>query len=336
MSGKSKSIKVAEIRDNPVALRAVNKQSEEYLGLVDSIKQKGFTLSTITVRVKDDPETQTKFYEIIDGLHRVNAAKDLGLDEIPALVLNIDDAETLEAQVLANIHHIETKPAEYAAQLRRIFAANPAMTLQEMATKIGKSYQWVNDRLSLTKISNPEIVKLINEGKIVLSNAYAIAKLPEEERQNWVDRAMTATPDVFIPAVTARVKEIKENKRQGKAAEVEKFAPIAFMQKAAEVKAELEKGEIGKRLCIAAGLKQEGVLGFGLAIKWLLHVDDESIAKQKADFEARVQKNAESKTRKTAERAEAKLEKKQKEAEEAAALAKKAHEEMAKAAKANK
>jgi len=337
MGSTQATVKVADIRDNPVALRAVNKQSEDYLGIVDSIKLKGFTLSVITVREKEDPESKVKFYEIIDGLHRVTAAKDLGLEEVPAMILTLDDAETLEAQVLANIHHVETKPAEYALQMRRMFAANSALTLQDMATKLGKSYQWVNDRLSLTKISNPEIVKLINEGKIVLSNAYAMAKIPDEaERLNWIDRAMTTAPDVFIPAVTARVKEIKEDKRQGKGPSEEKFTPVAHMQKAAEVKTEMEKGENGTRLCTAEGLKKDALLGFALAIKWVLHMDTASVATQQADFEARAQKSAEDKTRKAAERAELKLEKKQKEAEEAAALAKKAHEEMEKAAKAKK
>ena len=40
----------------------------------------------------------------------------------------------LEAQILANIHKIETKPMEYSAQLKRILSRNPLMTEAELAT----------------------------------------------------------------------------------------------------------------------------------------------------------------------------------------------------------
>jgi ParB-like chromosome segregation protein Spo0J len=61
-------VAIDKIRENPVALRAVNKQSEEYLGLVDSIRRKGF-LGSITGRKKKD-EAGVEFIEITDGLHR--------------------------------------------------------------------------------------------------------------------------------------------------------------------------------------------------------------------------------------------------------------------------
>ena len=47
--GELKTIPISTIRENPVALRTVNRDTEEYQGLVDSISQKGF-LGAITVR----------------------------------------------------------------------------------------------------------------------------------------------------------------------------------------------------------------------------------------------------------------------------------------------
>ena len=187
--GKLATIKISEIRENPVALRTVNRQSEDYLGLVASIEQKGF-MGAISVRPQKDAESGEEYYELIDGLHRFSAAKDAGISEINVDIIPLSDDLVLEAQILANIHKIETKPAEYTQQLKRILARNPLMTEAELAMKLGKSSSWIQQRLSLTKIENEEIISLVNEGKIGLANAYALAKLPIEEQTQFVDRAI--------------------------------------------------------------------------------------------------------------------------------------------------
>ena len=157
--GDLRKVAVSEIRENPVALRTVNRESEDYLGLVDSIKTKGF-LGAITVRPKKDAETGADYYELVDGLHRFSASRDAGIEEINVDVVSLDDDQTLEAQIMTNIHKVETRPIEYSRQLTRILARNPLMTEAELATKLGKSAQWIAERLGLTKISNANIQTL--------------------------------------------------------------------------------------------------------------------------------------------------------------------------------
>jgi len=55
-----RTVKLAEIRENAVALRAVNHESEEYLGLVDSMRQRGF-LGAIITRERVDSEKYKKY-----------------------------------------------------------------------------------------------------------------------------------------------------------------------------------------------------------------------------------------------------------------------------------
>ena len=312
------------IRENPVALRTVNRQAEDYLGLVASIKEKGF-LGAITVRKKVDEESGDEFFELVDGLHRFSAAKDAGLSEINVDVVNLDDDKVLEAQIMANIHKIETRPIEYTQQLKRILSRNPLMTEAELATKLGKSPQWVKERLNLTKITNETIQNLINEGKIGLANAYALAKLPAEEMSDFVDRAMTMAPDEFVPAVQTRVKEIREAKRKGQDAAPQEFQPVAFLQKLKDIKGELEAGDAAASLVAATGVTTP-VDGFLLGIKWVLHLDPKSVEDQKAKDEARKAERAEQKKKRDAEKAKKKAEKAAKKAEEAAAEAKKVAE----------
>ena len=317
--GKLLKIPIAAIRENPVALRSVNRESDDYVGLVDSIKGKGF-FGAITVRAKVDPETNEEYYELVDGLHRFSAVKDAGISEINVDIVDLDDAEVLEAQVMSNIHKIETKPIEYSRQLLRILACNSHMTEAKLATKLGKSTQWIKERLGLTKIINADIAALIDEGKITLSNAYALAKLPPEEMGNFIDSAMTKNPDEFVPMVNARVKEINEAKRQGKDAAPAEFTPIAFMQKIGDLKNEAESGEIGKALIKSAGAKTAQD-GFDLAIKWCLHLDPKSVEAQKAKDDERKKLRDEKKKQKDADKAQKKAEKTAKEADEAAKAA---------------
>ena len=316
------SVPLPQIRENPVALRSVNRESESYLGLVDSMRQKGF-LGAITVREKMDAETGDSFFELVDGLHRYNAAKDAGLTNINVDVVDLSDDETLEAQVMANIHKVETRPVEYSQQLRRILTRNPLMTEAELASTLGKSAQWIKERLGLNKIVNEEIQTLIDEGKIGLANAYALAKLPPEEQHAWVDRAMTNPPDEFIPAANNRVKEIREAKRKGQDAADATFNPVAFMQKMKEVKAENETPKIGPVICKSNGAKT-AEQGFALAVAWTLHLDPESATEQARKDEERKAERSEAKQKRDADRANKKAEKSSKDAATAAQAAEEA------------
>jgi ParB/RepB/Spo0J family partition protein len=320
--GQLLTVPVSQIRENTVALRGVNRQSEEYLGLVDSIRTKGF-LGAITVRPATDKETGQSYYELVDGLHRFNATKDAGLSEINVDVVSLNDDQVLEAQIVANIHKVETRPVEYSQQLRRILARNPLMTEADLASRLAKSPSWVTERLGLTRITNPQIQALIDEGNIPLSNAYALAKLPEGEMADFLDRAMTLPPDEFVPAVNDRVKEIKEAKRKGQDAAPATFQPVAFLQKVKDVKDEMSSGAAGRELVARTGASTAEE-GFALAIQWALHLDPISVDMQRAKDEERKRDREDAKKKREAEAAEKKAAKLAQQQREAAAEAEKA------------
>jgi colicin import membrane protein len=137
---------------------------------------------------------------------------------------------------------------------------------------------------------------------------------------------MTDAPDEFVPAVHARVKEIREAKRKGKDAEPQEFVPSAFLQKLGDIKAELEAGNVAEVLIKQTGTT-DAKAAFLLAIKWVLHLDPVSVEDQKAKNEARKQEKEEAKKRKAAEKAKKKAEKAAEKAEEAKQEAAKIAEE---------
>lgn len=279
-----KNIKLAQIRENPDALRGVNRTSEQYLQLVDSVKSRG-VLNAINVRELKDATSGEVFYGIVDGLHRYTASLDAGKETIPAQVMAMNAAEALEAQIIGNIHKIETKPVEYSKALQRLLGQNPTMTFSDLAQKLYKSNTWLKERLGLTKLS-AKIGELVDSGKINLSNAYVLAKLPEEEQASFQDRAMQMNPSEFGGTVQARKKELDTARRQGRQAAPEGFVAVARPRKTAEIKAELDAPQIGPVLVREAGIKTAEE-GFKLGLQFAVHLDRRSIEAAKAKDAAR-------------------------------------------------
>lgn len=298
-----KNIPLASIRENPVALRSVNKQDVNYQELVESIRAKG-VLNAILVREVRDSANGEIFYGLVDGLQRYSASQDAGRADIPAQVVSLTDAEVLEAQVITNVHRIETKPVEYSRQLIRILSGNPTMTLADLAVKLAKSPAWVNDRLSLNKLDK-SIAELVDEGKINLSNAYALAKLPEDEQKSFVDRAMTMQPQEFVPTVNARVKEIRDAKRQGRDPSKTEFVAVPHLQKLGAIKEEWENPTILPSLIAETGATDPEEIA-KLTLAWVLHMDPMSVAAAKAEDEKRKAEVEAAKEKRKAERDEAK------------------------------
>ncbi len=310
------SIKITDIRENPVALRAVDRESEAFVGLRDSIALVGI-LNPINVRERTevvDGQTVT-YYELCDGLHRYTAAVDVGVTELNVQILTLDNAEVLEAQIMANVHNVEMKPVQYTQQMNRIFAGNPTMTISDMAAKLTKSPSWVSQRLGLLKLEKG-IAELVDSGKITISNAVVLAKLPHEEQVNFVDAAIILGAEEFAPQIQARAKELRDAARQGRVPGQVTFEPTARFQKMADLKTELDAPTVGPAICAQNKAKTPDQ-GFALGVRWAVSMDPASIEVQRAFAQAKAQKLAEAKAKRTVDRAD----KKAKEAAEAQAKA---------------
>jgi ParB/RepB/Spo0J family partition protein len=314
------TIPVTSIRENPVALRGVNKESEQYIGLCDSIRDVGI-LNPINVREQTDDESGQSYFELVDGLHRYSAACDVGISDIPVNIVALDDSQTLEAQIMANVHKIETRPVEYTRQLQRMFAMNPTLTLNDMASKLAKSPAWVSQRLKLLNLEGT-VQDLVDSGKITVSNAVTLSKLPNDEQVNYVDQAMTMNADEFTPLVATRKQEIDKAKREGRSKEPQVFVAGPRLQKLSVIKDELENKMIGPELCAKNGLSAKAVEGFALCVAWVLNVDPDSVAVRTAEDAARKQGLEDAKKKRAADRAK-------KKADEAAKLAAEAAEKVA-------
>lgn len=311
------NIPIYLIKESDVALRGVNRQSADYLQLVESIRDRG-VMSSVSVRKVIDPQSGAVSYGLIDGLQRLTASKDAGKTHIPARIMECSDADILEAQIIANIHKIETKPAEYTKQLIRILSGNPLMTIRDLANKLSQSEAWVSQRLSLNKLDE-EIQQLVDTDRISLTNAYALAKLPQDEQKDFVDRAMTDAPGQFVPLIHARVKELRDALREGKDPAKSEFVATPHIRKMSEIKNEWETpGKVASAVLATAGAT-DAATGFAAALAWVLNMDPDTIrARQAKDAERRAMKATEAERRKE----ERELRKQQEAAAKAADIAK--------------
>lgn len=313
-----KHIALEDIRESKEALRTIDRENEAYLGLVESVKIKGIMIP-IGVRELIDTDTGEVTYGLIDGLQRFNSAKDVGLETIPAQVMSCEDGELLEAQIMANVHKVDTRPVEYSKALMAILQNNPLMTRTELAGSLAKTGAWISERLGLLKLAE-QIGQLVDEGKIGLSNAYALAKLPQDEQVEFVDRAIAMPPQQFVPVVNTRVKEIRDANRKGRTAKPEEFVPVAMLRTRKDLVAELESPTIGPTLCEEFDPKTT-LEAFELCVRWALNLDPRSVEVQRARDEERRADRERAK-------AESKIERKKKLAKDAADKAEKLKQEI--------
>lgn len=134
---------------------------EELAELCESIKQHG-VLQPVIVESTGRPES----YILLDGHRRLLASRMAGLSEIPAVIRETsgESKERLLIAMVANLQRSDLRPIEEAsgyARLRDEFG----LSAQEIARDVGKSGQYIANRLALLTIDKP-IQELIDSGKL--------------------------------------------------------------------------------------------------------------------------------------------------------------------------
>lgn len=302
-----------KIQENEAALRSVDKQSESFQGLLGSIKEMGVLLAICVSPIKD-PETgkATDEFRLVDGLQRFSAAQDAGMSEIPCTIQDMDETEAYYAQIVANAHKVETKPAEYASHLQRILSGNPTMTMNELAGKLNKTGNWLGGMLKLNKLAE-SVAELVDDNKITLMNAQSLSKLPAAEQMEWLEAAQTESPAEFAPKIADRAREIRKAAREGREPEDTKFSPVERCRKLAELK-ELRNDP-------AAIVKAAGAAGakdlVAFTMDYVLSMDPESVKVQEAKDVERKATREEDKKKRKVERTEAKAKQSKEDAETA-------------------
>ncbi len=139
-------VKTWQVRPNENALRYVVNDDAPFAELLLSIARRGLT-SPLIVRKLPKRWFRRQRYCLIDGLHRLEACKLLKLKQIPVQIITVSETQVLTAQIMASKVRVKTSPEQYAAALRKILTMTEGMTIEELAKRIGKPVEWVQEKL---------------------------------------------------------------------------------------------------------------------------------------------------------------------------------------------
>lgn len=127
--------------------------------LAASIKEKGI-IQPIVVKAKN----QAGKYRLIVGERRYQASKLAGLQTVPCIIRQEDDANTLILQLLENDQRESVSPLEESDALAKLIH-DLKVNKNQVAKELGRDPSWVSIRLGLQQAS-PEIKSLVQDNLI--------------------------------------------------------------------------------------------------------------------------------------------------------------------------
>lgn len=191
--------------------------------MVESIKQFG-VLSPAVARQKEDGR-----YELISGHRRKKACELAGIEKMPVIVRNMDRDEAIIFMVDSNLQRERLLPSEkafsYKMKLdamkrqgkRNDLSSSPLATKSETRTadiigeRFGEGKDTVHRYIRLTELT-PDLLKMVDEGKIAFRPAVELSYLSKEEQASLL---MTMESEVCTPSLAQAIK-IKKFSQEGR------------------------------------------------------------------------------------------------------------------------
>lgn len=179
--------------------------------LSESIKQYGI-IQPIVVQKKND------YYEIIAGERRWRAAKQAGLKEVPVIIKDYSEQETVEIALIENIQREELNPIEEALAYKRLLTEYN-LKQDQVAERVSKSRTAVTNSMRLLKLTD-EVQQMLIED--LISSGHARALLPIEDNDLQIQLATRIMDEKLSVRETEKlVKSILNKKPEKKKEKVE-------------------------------------------------------------------------------------------------------------------
>jgi ParB family chromosome partitioning protein len=121
------------------------------------------------------------FYQLIAGERRWRAARQAGLDRIPAIVRDATDAQSIELALVENLLREDLNPIETAQAYQKLLAEF-GWTQEELAQRIGKDRTSIANGLRLLRL--PEDIQAdLRSGRLTMGHARALLALTSVAEQ---------------------------------------------------------------------------------------------------------------------------------------------------------
>lgn len=162
-----------QVRPNPLQPRE-DFDSQGMEDLIQSVKEKG-VIQPVLVRRQGD------YYELIAGERRLRAAKSLNLKEIPVIVKEAKEQDSLELSLIENIQRQELNPIEEARAFQYLIDKFE-LTQEKLSEVLGKARSSVANTLRLLTLPK-EIQDEIKKGRISFAHGRVLLEIEDVNLQ---------------------------------------------------------------------------------------------------------------------------------------------------------
>ena len=178
-------VNATEYRDLPLAMLTESTTNprrtfadDPLKELAASIRTQG-VLSPLLVRPLNE-----RSFEIVAGARRYRAAQMADVATVPVRIVNLTDAEAMEAALVENLIRTDVHPMEEATGFARLLALDePKYSIEQLAARTGKNPAYVAARLKLVDLV-PIVVEAFYHEEIGVGHALLLAKLqPGQQEQ---------------------------------------------------------------------------------------------------------------------------------------------------------
>jgi ParB family chromosome partitioning protein len=218
------TLAVDEIHPNPRQPRQ-QFDAEAVSGLAESIKAQGL-IQPVIVRPRLEGG-----YELIAGERRWRAATEAGIATVPAVVREADDRDTLLLGLVENVAREDLSPVE-EARAYAVLIDEFALSLPDVAERVGKSKPSVSNRLRLLELSD-DLLAMVDRGELSEGHARAVLAVPDQDgRRSLAKRIVRDGLSVRAAELAARTAGARrKHRRSGPAdAEVARRIRAAFLK----------------------------------------------------------------------------------------------------------
>jgi ParB family transcriptional regulator, chromosome partitioning protein len=167
-------VPIEQVDPNPEQPRQVMGDLSE---LMASIAEKGI-IEPIVVRQRGSR------YQIVAGERRYQAAVQVGLREVPAVIREADDAEMLELALVENLQRKDLTPFEEAEALHSL-SDRCSYTHEQLARRLGKSRSAITETLSLHAM--PEELKQLCRLADISSKSLLLQVVRQNDPQKMLE-----------------------------------------------------------------------------------------------------------------------------------------------------
>lgn len=188
-------------------------EDEEMERLKESIRESGVLIPALARPTESG-------YELISGHRRLAACRALGMSTMPVIVRNLTDEEAIITMVDSNLQREHILPSEKAFaykmkmdalkhQGRTSGQVGPKWSITEIAESTSDSERQIKRYIRLTNLI-PDILKLVDEGRIALTPAVELSYLNSHE-QNALYQIMDC--DEVTPSLSQaqRLRKLSED-----------------------------------------------------------------------------------------------------------------------------